>query len=93
MSFSGGISGTRSLLGVGVGIHPSPLPTPSGSHHTYARKTGGTHPNGMLSCCRCNVVMNVFENAYRVAVTEDVCEECSSQLLDVNFNKVNILVK
>ena len=37
--------------------------------------------------------MNVFENAYRVAVTEDVCEECSSQLLDVNFNKVNILVK
>ena len=35
--------------------------------------------------------MNFFENAYRVAVTEDVCEECSSQLLDVNFNKVNII--
>ena len=35
--------------------------------------------------------MNVFENAYRVAVTEDVCEECSLQLLDVNFNKVNII--
>ena len=27
------------------------LLSPSGSHHTYGRHVGGTHPTGMLSSC------------------------------------------
>lgn len=57
------------------------------------RKIQGILLNIAFNCfCRCNVVINCFENAYRVAVTEDVCDDCSSQLLDVNFNKVRRLV-
>ena len=33
------------------GWYPPPLLlTPSGSHYTYSRQAGGTHPNGMYSC-------------------------------------------
>ena len=37
---------------------------------------------------RCNVVINFFENAHKVSVTEDRCEECGSNLLQVDFSKV-----
>ena len=48
----------------GVGTHPQdigpgvvgthhPLLILSGSHHTYGRHAGGTHPTGMFSCKRC----------------------------------------
>ena len=36
--------------GYGAWVTPAPPPTPSGSHHTYDRQAGGTHPIGMLSC-------------------------------------------
>ena len=38
---------------------------------------------------RCNVVINFFENAHKVSVTEDRCEECGSNLLQVDFSKVH----
>lgn len=37
---------------------------------------------------RCNVVINFFENAYRINVSEEPCDDCQSAILDVSFNKV-----
>ena len=37
---------------------------------------------------RCNVVINFFENAHKVSVSEDSCEDCGSNLLEVDFSKV-----
>ncbi len=63
-------------------------------HQRWRPRQGQTQVIERVSNCacffRCNVVINCFENAYRVAVTDDVCEDCSSQLLDVNFNKVRL---
>ena len=42
----------------------------------------------VIFSCRCNVVINFFENAHKVTVSEDNCEDCQSALLDVQFNKV-----
>ena len=42
MSFSGSISGNRSLLGVGMFRRTWDL--------GYDQQVGGTHPTGMLSC-------------------------------------------
>ena len=45
----------------------------------------------LVSVFRCNVVINFFENAYKVSVTEDSCDECGSNLLQVDFSKVLFL--
>ena len=44
-----------------------------------------------LSCCcyRCNVVINFFENAHKISVSEETCDDCQTSLLDVSFNKVS----
>lgn len=34
------------------------------------------------------MVINFFENAHKVGVSEDTCEECGSNLLEVDFSKV-----
>ena len=41
-----------------------------------------------VSFTRCNVVINFFENAHKVSVMEDSCEDCGSNLLQVDFSKV-----
>ena len=33
-------------------------------------------------------MINFFENAYKVSVKEDSCEDCGSNLLQVDFSKV-----
>ena len=38
-------------------------------------------------------MINFFDNAYKVAVSEDVCEDCGSHIVDVDFSKVCIFVK
>ena len=38
-------------------------------------------------------MINFFDNAYKVAVSEDVCEDCGSHIVDVDFSKVCISVK
>ena len=43
----------------------------------------------VLLCFRCNVVINFFENAHKIVISEECCYECNSQLLKVTFNKVS----
>ncbi|CAH1786482.1 unnamed protein product [Owenia fusiformis] len=46
-------------------------------------------PKWKMACnnSKCNVVVNFFDNAHRVAVSEEMCEECGTAILDVTFNK------
>ncbi|XP_061881674.1 DNA topoisomerase 3-beta-1 [Entelurus aequoreus] len=44
-------------------------------------------PKWKMSCNRCNVVVNFFENAHRVQVAEDVCNACDASLVMVDFSK------
>lgn len=47
------------------------------------------NPNLHLSVfCRCNVVINFFENAHKVSVSEESCDDCGANLLEVDFIKV-----
>mgnify|MGYP006890266430 CR=1 FL=1 len=38
---------------------------------------------------RCNVVINFFENAHKVSVSEEACD-CGANLLEVDFSKVRM---
>lgn len=42
----------------------------------------------VLLICRCNVVINFFENAHKVSVSEESCDDCGANLLEVDFSKV-----
>ena len=44
-----------------------------------------------FSLVRCNVVINFFENAHRIVISDETCVECNSAILDVTFNKVSVL--
>ena len=35
------------------------------------------------------MVINFFDNAHKVNVTEETCDGCHSSIVDVEFNKVN----
>ena len=43
-------------------------------------------PKWKLACNKCNVVIHVFEDAFRVSVTDEECS-CGSALLHVDFNR------
>ncbi|GBG76124.1 hypothetical protein CBR_g21873 [Chara braunii] len=44
-------------------------------------------PKWRLDCSRCNCLVYLPENAHKVAVAEEKCDECGSALLEVNFHK------
>lgn len=42
-------------------------------------------PKWKIVCNKCNVVVNILENAHKVTVTENACEDCQSAILEVQF--------
>ncbi|XP_053384624.1 LOW QUALITY PROTEIN: DNA topoisomerase 3-beta-1-like [Mercenaria mercenaria] len=44
-------------------------------------------PKWRMACNKCNVVINFFENAHKVSLSEDSCEDCGSNLMEVDFSK------
>ena len=46
--------------------------------------------NCALLVFRCNVVINFFEDAHKVTVSEEACDGCGSNLLQVDFSKVHL---
>lgn len=44
-------------------------------------------PKWRMACNRCNVVINFFENAHKVSVSEEICDDCGSHIMDVDFSK------
>ena len=45
-------------------------------------------PKWKMACNKCNVVIALFEDAFRIATTDQECE-CGATLLDVDFNRAN----
>lgn len=43
-------------------------------------------PKWKLACNKCNLVVHVFEDAFRVSATDQGCE-CGTTLLNVDFNR------
>lgn len=47
-------------------------------------------------CCflfdRCNVVVNILENAHKVAATETTCDDCQSAIVEVQFKVIGSFV-
>ncbi|XP_065835336.1 DNA topoisomerase 3-beta-1-like [Oscarella lobularis] len=47
-------------------------------------------PKWKIACNKCNVLIHLCENAFRVSKSSTPCDECSSfYLVDVDFNKTN----
>ncbi|XP_052797572.1 DNA topoisomerase 3-beta-1-like [Mya arenaria] len=44
-------------------------------------------PKWRMACNKCNVVINFFENAHKVTVSEDPCDDCGANLIEVDFSK------
>ncbi|XP_060074052.1 DNA topoisomerase 3-beta-1-like [Ylistrum balloti] len=44
-------------------------------------------PKWRMACNKCNVVLHFFENAHRVSVSEDTCDDCGSHIVNVDFSK------
>lgn len=44
-------------------------------------------PKWRMACNKCNVLVNFFEHAHRVQVTQDTCNTCDASLVAVDFNK------
>lgn len=44
-------------------------------------------PKWKLACNRCDVIINVFDKASKVQVLEDICEECRSQTVMVEYKE------
>jgi len=44
-------------------------------------------PVWKMACNKCNVVVNLVENAHRIRATGSVCEACGATRLHVDFNK------
>lgn len=42
-------------------------------------------PKWKLACNRCDVIIHIFEDAYKVSVDEDTCDECGCQLISVEY--------
>ncbi|XP_022235724.1 DNA topoisomerase 3-beta-1-like [Limulus polyphemus] len=42
-------------------------------------------PKWKLTCNRCDVIIHLFEDAHKVSVEEDTCEDCTSQLISVEY--------
>ena len=36
------------------------------------------------------MVINFFDNAHRVSVSEDLCDDCGAHIVDVDFSKVRL---
>lgn len=41
---------------------------------------------------RCNVVVNILENAHKVAATETTCDDCQSAIVEVQFKVIGSFV-
>lgn len=35
-------------------------------------------------------MINFFDNAHRVSVSEDLCDDCGAHIVDVDFSKVRL---
>lgn len=44
-------------------------------------------PKWRIACNKCNVVINLFENAHKITIADTSCQDCQSAILDVVFNK------
>ncbi|KAB7499440.1 DNA topoisomerase 3-beta-1 [Armadillidium nasatum] len=44
-------------------------------------------PKWRIGCNRCDVIINLFDKASKVQVLPDVCEECGSQFLSVEYKE------
>ncbi|KAK3593899.1 hypothetical protein CHS0354_011502 [Potamilus streckersoni] len=44
-------------------------------------------PKWRMACNKCNVVINFFENAHKVSLSDDSCDDCGSNMLEVDFSK------
>ncbi|XP_064118388.1 DNA topoisomerase 3-beta-1-like [Macrobrachium nipponense] len=44
-------------------------------------------PKWKLACNRCDVIINLFDKASRVQVLEDVCDDCGSQCVTVEYRE------
>ncbi|XP_061166711.1 DNA topoisomerase 3-beta-1-like [Saccostrea echinata] len=44
-------------------------------------------PKWRMACNKCQVVINIFENAHKVSVSEEICDDCGAHIVDVDFNK------
>lgn len=42
-------------------------------------------PKWKIVCNKCNVVVNILENAHKVAATETTCDDCQSAIVEVQF--------
>lgn len=46
-------------------------------------------PKWRLDCNRCNCLVYLPQNAHRIATTDEVCVECGSTILEIDFNKTS----
>ncbi|XP_034948917.1 DNA topoisomerase 3-beta-1 [Chelonus insularis] len=44
-------------------------------------------PKWKLGCNRCDVIIHFFENAHKVTIDADVCDECGAQLVTVEYKQ------
>lgn len=44
-------------------------------------------PKWKMACNKCNMVIHVFEDAFKVSLADEGCEECGASLLNVDFHK------
>ena len=44
-------------------------------------------PKWKMACNKCNMVLHVFEDAFKVSLSEDGCDECGASLIDVTFHR------
>lgn len=47
-----------------------------------------TAPKWKLGCNHCDVIIHLFDNAHKVIVDTDVCDECGAQLVTVEYKQV-----
>ncbi|KAK2181948.1 hypothetical protein NP493_374g01019 [Ridgeia piscesae] len=45
-------------------------------------------PKWRMACNKCNVVINLLENAHKITIADTSCQDCQSAILDVVFNKM-----
>ena len=44
-------------------------------------------PKWKMACNKCNMVIHMFEDAFKVSLSEDGCDECGASLIDVTFHR------
>ena len=44
-------------------------------------------PKWKMACNKCNMVIHVFEDAFKVALADEGCQECGASFVNVVFHK------